>query len=68
VVIPPHIRGVAAESVVVPADSDRGVIELRFDAEIGPFNMPITARALLDGGGRQVVAETKVELVAAAPQ
>lgn len=67
-IVPPHVRGIAANAVLVPAGADRGVIELRFDDEIGPLNMPVTARAVSQEAGRPIVAETKVELVLAAPE
>ncbi len=67
-VIPPHIHGVAAESVLVPAGAERGAIQLRFDREFGPLNMPLTARAVMNAGGKQIIAETKIELVLATPQ
>ncbi|HUY93381.1 MAG TPA: PPC domain-containing protein [Pirellulales bacterium] len=64
-IVPPHIGGVAADSVLVAADAERGVMQLRFDREFGPLNMPITVRAMMDAGGKRVIAETKIELVSA---
>ncbi|HXT59216.1 MAG TPA: hypothetical protein VN699_11305 [Pirellulales bacterium] len=67
-IVPSHIRGIAAESVVVPANAEQGVIQLRFDGEVGPLNMPITVRAMMNEDGQAIVAETKFELVLETPQ
>jgi hypothetical protein len=63
-IVPSHMRGVAADAIVIPADRDDGRLTLRFAAgPLGPFNMPLTVRATLTDHGRPVVAETKIEVL-----
>ncbi|HZT82208.1 MAG TPA: PPC domain-containing protein, partial [Gemmataceae bacterium] len=62
-VLAPHIRGVSAEPVVIPADRTDGVLTLRFAKELrGPFNMPAVIRATITDRSGPVVAEVKLEL------
>jgi hypothetical protein len=64
-ILPRHVRGVTAEPVQIPADRDTGVLRIRFaDGALGPFNMPLVVRATVLEGGRPVIGEAKVELVA----
>ena len=54
-----------AEPVVVAADQSTGVLTLHFAVDaLGPFNMPLTLRAVLTEGSDPVAAETKLEIVA----
>jgi hypothetical protein len=63
-VVPPHIRGISAETVVIGADQDRGQLSIRFGpGPLGPWNMPLTLRATLTDQGRPVLAETRVEIL-----
>ena len=48
-VVPEHVRGVAAPAVTVPADRNTGTLPIRFEARPGPFNVPLTLRATLAG-------------------
>jgi hypothetical protein len=61
-VVPSHLRGVAAERVRIPAGRERAVLSLRFGSVLGPFNMPVVIRATTMYRGEPVVAETKVEI------
>ncbi|MDP6445306.1 MAG: hypothetical protein QF805_16020, partial [Pirellulaceae bacterium] len=66
VVLPPeHIKGVVAEPLTIPADQSEGVLKLRFQEPLGPFNMPVTIRATMISEGDPVLAETSLDLVAA---
>jgi hypothetical protein len=63
-IVPAHVRGVTAEPVVVAAGESRGVLAVKFAADgAGPFNLPLTLRATLDGPGGPAVAEAKLEVV-----
>jgi hypothetical protein len=63
-VVPAHVRGVAADAVMVAADRERATLPIRFaPGPLGPFNMPLTVRATLTDRGLPVVAETKVEVL-----
>jgi hypothetical protein len=61
--VPPHMRGVSAEPIVVAAGETAGTLRLRFAADAGPFNFPLTLRAVHGEGLNQVVAETALEIV-----
>jgi hypothetical protein len=64
-VLPPHIRGVAAKPVVVPAGATQGTLSVRFaESRSGPFNMPLMIRATLNKEGKSPhTAETYLSLV-----
>jgi hypothetical protein len=64
VVVPGHVRGLAAEPVVVPPEQSRATLGLRFAGDPGPFNLPLVVRATLTTAAGPVTAETKVEVVA----
>ena len=58
-----HMHGVSAEPLVVAAEQSAATLTVHFAADgPGPFNMPLTVRATLTGGGDPVVAETKLEI------
>jgi hypothetical protein len=64
--LPAHVRGVAAEPLLIPADRSRGTLTLRFaNGACGPFIAPAVLRATLAEAGGPVIAETKLEIVAA---
>ncbi len=63
-IVPPHIRGVKAESVILSAAQTSGQLTIEYAAECGPFNMPLIVRATSVGAQRPAVAETKLEIVA----
>jgi len=63
-IVPSHIAGISAEPVVLAAGEERASLRLRFAHEIGPLNMPLVVRATAQSEP-PVVAETKLELVAA---
>jgi hypothetical protein len=67
-VLPSHVRGVKAEALILPAGATEGTLTLRFEGQAGPFTMPAVVRATLDSGEGPVTAETKLELVEAAPR
>lgn len=60
---PLHMKGVRAEPVTVPAGSDRGVMEIRFDGSPGPFNLPCPVRATTLDAKRPHTAEAFIEFV-----
>ncbi|MBL8828764.1 MAG: PPC domain-containing protein [Planctomycetaceae bacterium] len=62
-VLPRHIRGVAAEPIVISAGANEGRLTLRFAADAGPFNMPLTVRGTLGEGNARMVNEAKLEVV-----
>lgn len=61
--VPPHIRGITAEPVVVAPGATVGTLRLRFAADAGPLNMPLVIRAEHGAGLERVVAETPLEVV-----
>lgn len=65
--VPPHIRGVNADSTTLLPGETTVVLSVQFAAtEHGPFNMPLTIRATMkDERGYPLVAETKLVVVAA---
>jgi hypothetical protein len=68
-IVPPHMRGVAADAVVIPANKEQGQLAIHFAAgPLGPFNMPVTVRATLTEKGRPITAETKVVILPDAVQ
>jgi hypothetical protein len=62
-IVPAHLRGIAAEPVIVPVDqtSARLLVHFRLGLQ-GPFNAPLVIRSTVLDKGEPVVAETKVEL------
>jgi hypothetical protein len=62
--VPPHLQGIRAAPVEVPADQAGGTLTLTVAADArGPYNMPVTVRATVLDRGEPVVAETSVELL-----
>jgi hypothetical protein len=62
-IVPPHVRGVTAETILVAAGKEQAILCLRFpERPLGPFNMPLTLRATLSGPGGPVVAEATAEI------
>jgi hypothetical protein len=65
-IVPAHIRGIAADPVEVPADASSAALPIHFVAgPLGPFNMPVVVRATLLDNGRAVIAEAKLEMLPA---
>jgi len=64
-VIPAHMKGVAADPIAIPAGSVEGKLTLRFTDFPGPLNMPVLIRATAKRGDDPLVAESAVELVPA---
>lgn len=60
---PPHVKGLRAAPVNVPAGSDQGVLEIRFDANPGPFNLPCPVRATTLDAKAPHTAEAFLEFV-----
>lgn len=61
-VVPPHVKGVRAEPVIVA--KEQGSLAIICDSSaVGPFNMPLLVRATLVNNGRPVLAESKVEFI-----
>jgi hypothetical protein len=63
-VVPRHIHGATAEPIMVAAGGTEGTLRIRFAADAGPFNAPLTVRAEHGAGLERVVAETTLEVVA----
>ena len=64
VTLPEHISAVTAESIVIPADKTKGILNVRFDdAPDAVFNMPLTVRARIDEGTEHHTAEDKIDIV-----
>ena len=69
-VIPaPHMRGVVAERLIVPADTTKAFLKIRFEeGAIGPFNQPLLFRSTtMDERGLPVIHECSIEVVTDAP-
>lgn len=66
-IVPDHIKGVRARSLVVPADRSDTVLEIDFEAVAGPFNMPLTVKASIQTPTGPVVAEMPVQPVTITP-
>lgn len=60
---PPHVTGLRAAPVNVPVGSDQGVLEIRFDANPGPFNLPCPVRATTLDTKHPHTAEAFIEFV-----
>lgn len=62
-IVPPHVAGITADRITVPAETDRGVLQLHFAHELSSSSIPIIARATMTPGDRPIIAETKLDLV-----
>ncbi len=60
---PAHVTGLRAAPVTVPAGSDRGVLEIQFAANAGPFNIPCPIRAITLDAKNPHTAEAFIEFV-----
>ena len=60
---PPHVQGLRAAPVNVPASGDRGVLEIHFSANPGPFNLPCPVRATTLDAKAPHTAEAFIEFV-----
>lgn len=60
---PSHVTGLRADAVMVPAGSDRGVLEIHFNTNPGPFNLPCPVRATTLDTRRPHTAEAFIEFV-----
>jgi hypothetical protein len=60
----PHIRGVTAEPLTIPADRGDGILTLHFAATgpLGPFNQALTLRATIIEKGEPVIAESHIDV------
>ena len=63
-IVPEHVRGVAAKPLTLAADATRGTLSVTVASRSGPFNQPVLVRATLTAATGPVIAEVKVELVA----
>lgn len=61
--LPEHFKGVTADAVTIPADSNTGTLTVAFSSQPGEFNMPATVRATTVIDGDPVIAESTVEFV-----
>lgn len=63
-VLPPHIKGLSAETARIPKKEAHGRLQIRCANPLpGPVNMPLLLRATLMHEGRPIVAEARVEAV-----
>ncbi|MCI0358970.1 MAG: hypothetical protein L0211_10870 [Planctomycetaceae bacterium] len=62
-VVPRHMRDIAAEPAIVPADSDQATLVVKLGPAPGPLNMPLVVRATAQRTGDSLVAEEQLELV-----
>ena len=65
-VSPPHIQGITAEPVTIPAAETSAILTIKYaEGEIGPFNLPQTVRATSVRDDKSpVVAETLLNVLA----
>lgn len=64
-IVPGHVRGIAATLVEIAPSQESGTLTIRCQAKIdGALNMPLIVRASLMHEGHAVVAEAQVELSA----
>jgi hypothetical protein len=62
-VVPPHLRGISAAPVTVPAKGKTGRLLIRFGSSLkGPYNAPLVIRATCMEGKDPVVGEARLEL------
>jgi hypothetical protein len=66
-VVPEHMRDVAAGPVTVAAGSDAGELKIDLGPHPGPLNMPLLIRGQTERDGEPVVAEVKLELLLKTP-
>jgi len=63
VVLPPHLRDVATESLVVPRGKNTAELRLKLGASPGPFTQPLVIRGVAEHRSGPMTAETSVELL-----
>jgi hypothetical protein len=64
--VPTQIKGIEAERIELPAAAVGGRIKIRISKDAkGPFNAPLTVRAVVKEKGLPVTAEAKLELIPA---
>jgi hypothetical protein len=61
-IVPPHVRGIAAEPLALGMGDGQGSLRIRFEADPGPLNMPLVVRATATNGNDPIVAETHLEI------
>ena len=62
-VVASHLRGISADSILIPAGASTGTVSIRIGPEVRkPINMPLLIRATLTDHGEPVVAETKLDV------
>jgi hypothetical protein len=62
-ITPPHLLGLTAKKVTIPAKQDQGQLTIDCAAKLpGPFNMPVVVRATMFQGGERLVAEVKLDV------
>jgi hypothetical protein len=62
-VVPEHMRDIAAQPVEVAADGDQAVLKIDLGKQPGPLNMPLLLRGHTLRDGEPIVAEVKLELL-----
>lgn len=62
-VVPAHVRDVAAASVILPEDATTAELPLKLGPHAGPFNAPLLIRGTADHQGDSLIAETPVTLI-----
>jgi hypothetical protein len=62
--VPAHMKGIESARIELPASARDGKLRIRFSKDAkGPFNAPLTARAVVKDKGLPVTAEAKLELI-----
>ncbi len=62
-VVAPHLHGITADPLVIPAGSNVGALSIRIGPDPSkPINLPLLLRATLMDHGEPVVAETKLDV------
>jgi hypothetical protein len=62
-VLPEHVTGISAKTLVLSADQSKGIVEVRFAEGVGQTTVAAIVRATLKTAEGEVTAETPVELV-----
>ena len=63
-VLPAHIKEMAAESVRLPGEQREGVLKIRFAETLtSHLNMPLTVRVTAMPGGSPYTAEAKLSVI-----
>ena len=62
-VVPEHMRDIAAQPVEVAADADQSLLKIDLGPNPGPMNMPLLIRGQSERDGEPIIAEVNLELL-----